>query len=42
MGGSILGAEAIYNFLQPKIKKKFYFLNDLDIEKLFNLKKKKN
>ena len=26
MGGSILGAEAIYNFLQEKIKKKFIFL----------------
>ena len=26
MGGSILGAEAIYNFLKTKIKKKVYFL----------------
>ena len=26
MGGSILGSEARYNFLQNKIKKKFYFL----------------
>ena len=26
MGGSILGAEAIYNFFQKKIKKKFIFL----------------
>ena len=26
MGGSILGAEAIYNFLEKKIKKKFIFL----------------
>ena len=26
MGGSILGTEAIYNFLQKKIKKKFIFL----------------
>ena len=25
MGGSSLGAKAIYNFLKPKIKKKFYF-----------------
>ena len=24
MGGSILGSEAIYNFLESKIKKKFY------------------
>ena len=29
MGGSILGAEAIYNFLKKKIKKNFYFLNNL-------------
>ena len=33
MGGSILGAEAIYNFFQKKIKKKFYFFNDLDERK---------
>jgi glucose-6-phosphate isomerase len=26
MGGSILGSEAIYNFLEKKIKKKFIFL----------------
>ena len=26
MGGSILGAEAIYNFFKKKIKKKFIFL----------------
>jgi len=29
MGGSILGAEAIYDFLQHKIKKNFYFINNL-------------
>ena len=29
MGGSVLGAEAIYNFLKFKIKKKFIFLNNL-------------
>ena len=29
MGGSALGAEAIYNFLKFKIKKKFIFLNNL-------------
>ena len=29
MGGSILGAEAIYNFLNHKIKKKFIFINNL-------------
>lgn len=26
MGGSILGAQAIYSFLNKKIKKEFYFL----------------
>ena len=30
MGGSILGAQAIYNFLQHKIKKKFFFINNLE------------
>ncbi len=40
MGGSILGSEAIYNFLRNSIKKKFYFLNNLDIHKILNLKKK--
>ena len=29
MGGSVLGAEAIYNFLKFKIKKKFIFFNNL-------------
>ena len=29
MGGSILGANAIYDFLNDKIKKKFYFINNL-------------
>ena len=29
MGGSILGSEAIYSFLKDKIKKKFYFINNL-------------
>ncbi len=31
MGGSILGAEAIYSFLNRKIKKKFSFVNNIDI-----------
>ena len=30
MGGSILGAEAIYQFLSHKIKKKFIFINNLN------------
>ena len=29
MGGSILGTEAIYQFLKHKIKKNFYFINNL-------------
>ncbi len=39
MGGSILGAEAIYFFLKSKIKKKVYFFNDINEEKFLNLKK---
>ena len=30
MGGSILGAEAIYDFLKKKIKKKIIFVNNLN------------
>jgi len=33
MGGSALGAEAIYSFLKFKIKKNFFFLNNLKLEK---------
>ena len=40
MGGSILGAEAIYSFFNNKIKKKFYFIDNLDQLKIENLKKK--
>lgn len=42
MGGSILGAEAIYDFFQSKIKKKFYFFNDIDENKITEFKKKEN
>ena len=42
MGGSILGTEAIYNFLQKKIKKKIYFFDDLDENKITNFKKREN
>lgn len=42
MGGSILGSEAIYAFLQGRIKKRINFINDLDPEKIKNLKKYKN
>ncbi len=40
MGGSILGAEAIYKFLEKKIKKKVYFFSDLNEKKLEDFKKK--
>jgi len=36
MGGSILGAEAIYNFLNKKIKKRVYFFNDLNEKKIIH------
>ena len=42
MGGSILGAEAINNFLKKKIKKKIYFFDNLDPKKIANFKKEKN
>ena len=38
MGGSILGSEAIYGFLQKKIRRKIYFLNNLDPEQIKILK----
>ena len=41
MGGSILGSEAIYNFFKKKIKKKFYFFNDLNENKIIEFKKKR-
>ena len=41
MGGSILGTEAIYQFLRHKIKKNFYFQNNL-IPQIKNLKKMPN
>ena len=39
MGGSVLGANAIYDFLNYKIKKNFYFLSNLNRRK-FPLNKK--
>ncbi len=39
MGGSILGTEAIYQFLEKKIKKKVVFFNDLNEEQIVNFKK---
>ena len=41
MGGSILGAESIYNFLKHKIKKNFYFINNLCTKINFFKNKKK-
>jgi len=40
MGGSILGPEAIYNFLKGKIKKHLLFLNNINEEEINELKKK--
>ena len=40
MGGSILGAEAVNNFLRKKIKK-IYFFNDLNENTISNFKKRK-
>ena len=42
MGGSILGSEALYCFLNKKIKKDFLFLNDIDHNKLKMLKNNKD
>ena len=39
MGGSILGTEAIFDFLKPKVKKDFEFINNLKIEKNSHTKK---
>ena len=40
MGGSILGSEAVKNFLEEKVKKKIFFFNDLDQKKILDIKKK--
>ena len=41
MGGSILGIEAIKNFLEKKKKKKIYFFDNLEPRKISIFKKKK-
>ena len=41
MGGSILGSQTIYDFLYHKVKKKFYFFNNLQNYKNLKSKKKK-
>ena len=40
MGGSSLGAQAIYAFLKHRVKKKINFINNLDIENLNKANKK--
>ena len=42
MGGSILGTEAIYNFLKFKIKKKVYFFDNLDNSMIADFEQTKN
>jgi glucose-6-phosphate isomerase len=42
IGGSVLGAEAIYSFCNDKIKKNFFFLNNLEQLKIEKIKKKIN
>ncbi len=42
MGGSILGSEALYGFLQDKIKKDFLFFNNIDEDKLERLRSKRD
>ncbi len=42
MGGSILGAAAIYDFLKFKIKKKFYFFDNLDQDSIQEIKQNEN
>ncbi len=41
MGGSILGTEAIYDFLNHKVKKNFSFFNNLQYQKISKSKYKK-
>jgi glucose-6-phosphate isomerase len=40
MGGSVLGAKALYSFFSYKIKKKFFFFDNLDQLKIEKIKKK--
>ena len=41
MGGSILGSQSIYSFLSNKIKKNFFFINNLKKNKINFLRNKK-
>ena len=40
MGGSTLGAQAIYDFLKKKIKKNFIFVDNLNVFENKKVKKK--
>ena len=40
MGGSIMGSRSIYSFLKNKIKKKFYFIDNFENNKIEEIKKK--
>jgi len=42
MGGSILGAEALYSFFKDKIKKNFIFFDNLDQQEIEKIKKNSN
>ena len=42
IGGSILGTKSIYSFFKYKIKKNVFFLDNLDSDLNYNLKKIKN
>jgi len=42
MGGSVLGTQAIFDFLRPKIKKSFQFINNLETTKIYREKKNKS
>ena len=42
MGGSSLGAKAIYSFLNDRIKKKFKFVDNIDTQKKYSADKKLN
>ena len=41
MGGSVLGAKALYSFLKKKIKKEFFFLDNLSEKNILELNSKK-
>ena len=41
MGGSILGAKALYSFLKHKIKKNFFFQDNLSERNILELDSKK-